>query len=125
MDGFSQIIIIALLQMPRIATSHLHSWEAPITPLRTCSPDNRTLSYRDPRGRPGAWWLRQVESNPNDMGMNSLASARRWLDGGLSEGYGYGGPGVCLGDGQREDEGVPSHGGRGDALLWRMAPYLT
>ena len=26
---------------------------------------------------------------------------RRWPDGGLSEGYGHGGPGVCLGDGQK------------------------
>ena len=42
-----------------------------------------------------------------------------------SEGYGHGGPGVCLGDGQTEAEGVPSQGGRGDALLRRMPPYLT
>ena len=34
-------------------------------------------------------------------------------------------PGVCLGDGQTEAEGVPSQGGRGDALLRRMLPYLT
>ena len=40
----------------------------------------------------------------------------------LSERYGHGGPGVCLGDGQTEAEGVPSQGGRGDALLRRMAP---
>ena len=46
-------------------------------------------------------------------------------DGGLSEGYGHGGPGVCLGDGQTEAEGVPSQGGRGDALLRRMPRYLT
>ena len=26
----------------------------------------------------------------------------RWQDGGLSEGYGHDGPGVCLGDGQTE-----------------------
>ena len=45
--------------------------------------------------------------------------------GGLSEGYGHGGPGVCLGDGQTEAEGVPSQGGRGDALRRRMPPYLT
>ena len=43
----------------------------------------------------------------------------------LSEGYGDGGPGVCLGDGQTEDEGVPSQGGRGDALLRRMNQHLT
>ena len=35
----------------------------------------------------------------------------------LSERYGHGGPGACLGDGQTEDEGVPTQGGRGDALL--------
>ena len=43
----------------------------------------------------------------------------------LSEGYGHGGPGVCLGDGQTEAESVPSQGGRGVALLGRMPPYLT
>ena len=40
--------------------------------------------------------------------------------GGLSEGGEHGGPGVCLGDGQTEVEGVPSQGGRGDALLRRI-----
>ena len=40
----------------------------------------------------------------------------------ISEGYGHGGPGVCLGDGQTEAEGVPSLGRRGDALLRRMPP---
>ena len=55
-----------------------------------------------PRGRPQ--WLRQVV---------------------VSEGYGHGGPGVCLGDGQTEGEEVPSQGERGDALLRRMPPYLT
>ena len=43
----------------------------------------------------------------------------------LFDDYGHDGPGVCLGDGQTEDEGVPSQGGRGDALLWRMSLYLT
>ena len=43
----------------------------------------------------------------------------------LSEGYGHGGPGVCLGDGQTEAEGVTSQDGRGDALLQRLPPYLT
>ena len=42
----------------------------------------------------------------------------------LSEGYGHSGPGVCLGNGQTEAEGVPSHGGRGDALPRRMTPHL-
>ena len=45
--------------------------------------------------------------------------------GGLFEGYGHGGPGVCLGDGQTEAGGVPSQGGRGDALYRRMSPHLT
>ena len=40
--------------------------------------------------------------------------------GALSEGYGHGRPGVCLGDGQTEAEGIPSEGGGGDALLRRM-----
>ena len=59
-------------------------------------------------------------------------------DGGLSEGYGHEGPGVCqteaflkdtgmagLGDGQMEAEGVSSQVGRGDAVLRCMSPYLT
>ena len=52
-------------------------------------------------GRRGAHssWLRKVESYLKD--------------------------GVSLGDGQTEAEGVPSQGGRGDALLRRMARYLT
>ena len=45
--------------------------------------------------------------------------------GGLFEGCGHGGPGVCLGDGQTEAEGIPFQGRRGDALLRRMPPYLT
>ena len=68
----------------------------------------------------------------------------QWPDGGLSEGCGHGGPGVCLGDGQTlaylEDMGMTglasawtmtrrrtkeSQGGRGDALLRRMSPHLT
>ena len=32
---------------------------------------------------------------------------------------------VCLGDGQTEAEGIPSQGGRGDALLRRMSSHLT
>ena len=43
----------------------------------------------------------------------------------LSEGYGHDGPGVCLGDDQTEAERGPEGGGRGDALLRRLPPYLT
>ena len=43
----------------------------------------------------------------------------------LSAGYGHGGPGVCLGDGQTEAERVPLQGARGDALLRGMIPYLA
>ena len=42
----------------------------------------------------------------------------------LSERYGYDGPGVCLGDGQMEAEGVASRNGCGDVLLLRTSPYL-
>ena len=56
-----------------------------------------------PRGCPHASWLRKVEAYLKDAGMAGLAS----------------------GDGQTEAEGVPSQGGRGDALLRRMPPYLT
>ena len=43
----------------------------------------------------------------------------------LFEIYGHDRPGVCLGDGQIEAEGVPSQGGRGEALLGRIPPFLT
>ena len=43
----------------------------------------------------------------------------------LSEGYGRDGPGVCLSDGQTEAEGIPSQGGRGDALLRYTPTHLT
>ena len=45
--------------------------------------------------------------------------------GGLAEGYGHSEPGVCLGDGQKEAERVPSQGGRREVLLRHMPPYLT
>ena len=54
-----------------------------------------------PTGHPHASWLRQVESYLKDTGM------------------------AGLGDGQMEAEGVPSQGGRGDALLRRIIPHLT
>ena len=54
------------------------------------------------------------------MGPQSAPNVR--APGVLSEGYGHGGPGVCLGDGQTEAEGVPSQDGRGDAVLRRMPP---
>ena len=73
-----------------------------------------------PRGRPQASWLRQVQSYLRDRRLPG-----RWPDGVLSEGYGHDGPGDCLGDGQTETEGVPSQGGRGDALPRRIHPYLT
>ena len=43
----------------------------------------------------------------------------------LFEGYGHGGAGLYLGDGQTEAERVLSQAGRGDALLRRMLSYLT
>ena len=74
-------------------------------------PAHQILSRRDPRD-----WTEGA--SPGFM----VASG-----GVLPDGYGDDGPGVCLGDGQTEDEGVPSQGGRGDALLRRMPSisYLT
>ena len=69
-----------------------------------------------PRGRLQASWLRQVESYPKNTGMLAWRLPGRWPDGGLSEVYGLGGPGVCLDGSQTEAEGVPSQGGRGDAV---------
>ena len=45
--------------------------------------------------------------------------------GGVLYEHGHDGPGVRLVDGQTEDERVASQGGRGDALLRRMSPYLN
>ena len=44
----------------------------------------------------------------------------RWSDGCLSEGYGHGGPGVCLGDGQTEAY-LKDMGMTGQASAWAMA----
>ena len=55
-----------------------------------------------PRRRPRAKWLSQVEYHLKD---------------------GRGGPGVCLGDGKTDADGVPSQRGRGDALLRRMLAH--
>ena len=61
-----------------------------------------------------------------DIGINSVIFFFMVASGGVvSEGYGLGGIGVCLGDGQPGAEGVPLQCGRGDALLRRMPPYLT
>ena len=58
---------------------------------------------------PRCEWVDHAEgASTGDMGASG---------GVLPEGYGHDGPGVCVGDGQTEDEGVPSQGGRGDALL--------
>ena len=45
----------------------------------------------------------------------------------LSEGYVHNGPDVCLGNGQKETECVPSHVVRGDALcgIIRAPAYYT
>ena len=44
----------------------------------------------------------------------------RWPDGGLSEGYGYDGPGVCLDDGQTEAY-LEDMGMTGLTSAWAMA----
>ena len=98
-----------------------------------------------PRSRPHASWLCQVESYLKDTGTAGLASvwamARRrpicriwawrmwrlpwrWPDGGLSEGNGHGGPGVCLGDGQTETY-LKDTGMAGLASAWTMARRRT
>ena len=78
--------------------------------LPTENPAHRILSF----------WIRVADHAEGASTRFMVASG-----GVLSEGYGHDGPGVCLGDGQTEAEGVPSQGGRGDALLQRMSPYLT
>ena len=72
-------------------------------------PAHRILSCRDPRG----WTM------PRASTRFMVASG-----GVLSEGYGHGGPGFCLGDGQTEAEGVSSRGGRGYELH-SVCPQLS
>ena len=72
--------------------------------------------------------FRKIKLNQTEGLVQAEEGSTRFMvasGGGLSERYGHGGPGVCLGDGQTEAEGVPSQGGRGDALLRRMPPHLT
>ena len=79
-------------------TSHLHSSGAPIRPLWACD------ATPCGRSRPSESFLSRFEE------LVHAESARfMFATGGvLSEGYGHGGPGVCLGDGQTEAEGVLS-----------------
>ena len=86
-------------------------WERPlrfygyVERLLAEDPAYRILSCRDPEGPPACFVFA-----PGGV---------------LSERHGHVVPRVCLGDDQTEAEGVPSHGGCGDALLQRMPPYLT
>ena len=77
-----------------------HCSGAPTTPLWACD--------ATPCGgsRPSDTFLSRSEGLVHAEG----ASTRSMIasGGALSEGYGHGGPGVCLGDGQTEAEGVPS-----------------
>ena len=127
-DGVShrrqELIIIA-----GVAVSHLHSSGASTSPLwcdspRRLPPIGFCLVGIQGAGSfcPHASWLRQVEAHLKNMAWRLPG---RWPDGGLPEGYGHDGPVVCLGDGQTEDEGEPSQGGRGDALLRCLSPNLT
>ena len=95
-------------------TSRLHSSWAPTMPLWACG------AIPCGGSRPSDSFLSSFEGRDHAVGASTgfmVASG-----GVLSEGYGAG---VCLGDGQTEAEGVPSQGGRDDALLRRMPPYLT
>ena len=98
-------------------TSHLQSSGARATPLWACG--------ATPCGgfRPSDSFLSRSEELDHAEG----APTRFMIASGgvLSEGFAHGGPGICLGDGQTETEGVPSQGERSDALLRLMPPYLT
>ena len=76
----------------------------------------------------GVFWSQRILFLPRLEGLDYSEGASTGFmiaSGGVpSEEYGHGGPGVCLGDGQTEAEGVSSQGGRGDALLRRMSPHL-
>ena len=73
-------------------------------------------------------YVMQLQAKDSTHRILFCRDPRRWTmprsGGVLSEGDGHSGPGVCLGDGQTEAEGIPSQDGRGDALLRRMSPYL-
>ena len=51
-----------------------------------------------------------------------LECSYRMPESSSSEGFGHGGPGVCLDDGETATERLRSQGGTGDALLRRMPP---
>ena len=91
---------------------------------------------RNVRTRP--YHVRLKFANDFSVSKFTLGKTIYWCnsvdDMGYGARYGHDGPGVCLGDGQTEAEGVPSQGGRGDTLLPRVAvavpfgampPYLT
>ena len=73
-----------------------------------------------PTGRSHSSWLCQVEAFLKDIGRRAWRLSGRWPDGGLSEGYGHDGPGVCLGDGQTEAY-LKDMDMTGLASVWTMA----
>ena len=99
------------------ATSRLRSSGAPTTPLLPCG----ATTFGGPRllyclaGKRGAGPCRGAAH----MLRACLRSKSIWR---IWEAWRAG---DCLGDGQTETEVLPSQGGRGDALLRRMFPYLT
>ena len=95
-------------QIHQTHPAHMPPWACGATHCGRSRPSDSFLSRSE--------WLDHAEGGQRAS----------WLRGGvLSEWYGHVGPGVCLGDGQTEAEGVPSQGECGDALLRRMTPYLT
>ena len=92
----------------------------------------QTLEHRDlnvmildfsGRPRPSETFLPRSEEMDQAAGASTGSVVA--TGGVLTERCGSGGPGVCLGDGQTEAEGVPSQEERGDALLRRTyVPYM-
>ena len=78
------------------------------TPLRACSATHYGEFHPSDSFLSKSEWPDYTEGPPACFVM---------IDGGL--GYGHGGPGVCLGDGQTEADRVASQDGRGDALRRR------
>ena len=107
----------------RAATSHLYSSGVPTTFGHAARHPEGSLTHPVQSGSERL--EHHVTSVATCFVVASGTRLDRWPDGGLSEGYGHDGPAVGLGDGQTEAEGVPSEGGRGDALLRRMSPHLT
>ena len=102
-----------------MTSSYVHSGLDRFGFYNTCESDNNVNNIDDDNFRDAALQS-AIRSGSQGQKTNKINRNTDW-----HRTAWHGGPGVCLGDGQTEAEGVPLQRGRGDALLRRMSPYLT